>query len=131
MADGDLRGSASRGSRMIADELKREIEQGVYAPGDKLKSVRELEAEYGVARNTASAAIRQLQALGLVEVRAGSGAYVRHRNQDVSLSEDLPRLRAELAEVQDQVRRTKVALSKAERALGEIVERLPPEISAD
>ncbi|MBN6052696.1 winged helix-turn-helix transcriptional regulator, partial [Nonomuraea sp. RK-328] len=115
---------------MIADELKREIEQGVYAPGDKLKSVRELEAEYGVARNTASAAIRQLQALGLVEVRAGSGAYVRHRNQDVSLSEDLPRLRAELAEVQNQVRRTKVALSKAERALGEIVERLPPEISA-
>ncbi|MEU8104496.1 winged helix-turn-helix domain-containing protein [Nonomuraea muscovyensis] len=131
MADGDHTDSGSRGSRRIADNLKREIEQGVYPPGAKLKSVRELEAEYGVARNTASAAIRLLQTLGLVEVRAGSGAYVRQREPGVSLSEDLPRLRAELAEVQDQVRRTKLALSKAERALGEIVDRLPPEMPAD
>lgn len=122
---------ASRGSRRIADDLKHEIEQGVYAPGAKLKSVRELQAQYGVAKNTASAAIRLLQTLGLVEVRAGSGAYVRRREEDAPLPEDLPRLRAELAEVQDQVRRTKLALSKAERALGEIVERLPTEMPAD
>jgi len=69
----------------IADELRSAIEQGELPPGTKLPSGRELARRYTVARNTADDAIKLLQAEGLVDVRHGSGAYVRRRRPLVRL----------------------------------------------
>ncbi len=66
-------------SRRIADELRQAIKAGVLEPGHLLPSSRELADRYGTARNTASEAIKILQAEGLVDVRHGKGAFVRRR----------------------------------------------------
>jgi GntR family transcriptional regulator len=63
--------------RLIAEQLRNDISTGVYEPGAKLPSGRELAARYKVARNTADDAIKILRAEGLVIIRQGSGAYVR------------------------------------------------------
>lgn len=44
-------------------------------PGDKLPSERQLTAELNVGRNSLREALRQFQALGLVDIRHGSGYY--------------------------------------------------------
>jgi DNA-binding GntR family transcriptional regulator len=52
--------------RLAADILQQELEQG-----SRLASVRDLAAEYGVSAKTAHAAIRELQARGLVRSYRG------------------------------------------------------------
>jgi len=60
----------------IAEQLKRLIGVGTLAPGARLPAVRDLAADVGVNRNTASRAIRQLEAAGLVRTRVGQGTFV-------------------------------------------------------
>lgn len=68
-------------SRRMADELRRAIESGELAPGDKLPSERTLAAEYQVARNTAREAIRLLAEQGLVTAEHGRGVFVRAKRR--------------------------------------------------
>jgi len=66
-------------SRRIADDLREAIKARILGPGDRLPSSRELAERYTTARNTASEAIKILQAEGLVDVQHGRGAFVRGR----------------------------------------------------
>ncbi len=59
-----------------ADALRARILDGEFRPGDKLPSVRKLSDELGVNPATIVSAYRILTNEGLVEARAGSGAYV-------------------------------------------------------
>ncbi len=59
-----------------ADALRAKIADGEFRNGDKLPSVRKLSDELGVNPATIVAAYRILSNEGLVESRAGSGAYV-------------------------------------------------------
>jgi DNA-binding FadR family transcriptional regulator len=61
----------------VARELVAAIAAGRYAIGDRLPAERELALEFDVSRPTVREAIIALEAQGLVEVRLGSGAYVR------------------------------------------------------
>jgi len=61
----------------LARALFRELASGKYAVGDRLPAERELAAEHEVSRPTVREAIIALEVQGLVEVRVGSGAYVR------------------------------------------------------
>jgi GntR family transcriptional repressor for pyruvate dehydrogenase complex len=78
-ADGTRR--VFRSSRKITDEiiesLRRDISMGRLAIGDRLPNERELAQQFGVSQPTIREAVRALDAMGLVEVRHGSGAYVR------------------------------------------------------
>ncbi|MFC4297876.1 PLP-dependent aminotransferase family protein [Castellaniella hirudinis] len=60
----------------LADTLGRRIEQGLYAAGSRLPSVRDLSAEYGVSLTTVQQAYRWLEMSGLLEARPRSGWYV-------------------------------------------------------
>lgn len=53
-----------------------EIATGVWAPGDKLPSVRQAEEKWGLDRRMVMKAYRRLEALGLVEAVDRSGYYV-------------------------------------------------------
>jgi GntR family transcriptional regulator len=64
-------------SRRIAEELRKRIERGELAAGDKLPSERALAEEYGAARNTAREAVRILAEQGLVTAKHGKGVFVR------------------------------------------------------
>lgn len=61
-------------SRIVA-ALRTRI--GAAAPGTRLPSSRELMAEFGASPVTVQKAMRQLEALGLIESRSGVGTFVR------------------------------------------------------
>jgi DNA-binding GntR family transcriptional regulator len=65
--------------RQIADDLRRRIRAGEFAPGDRLPTRKQLAAHYRVSDQVPVSAIRVLAAEGLVESRHGSGTYVLQR----------------------------------------------------
>lgn len=62
--------------QQIARAIATAINDGRYAPGDKLPSERELADDFGVSRPTIRDAMIALEFQGLVEARQGSGVYV-------------------------------------------------------
>ena len=61
----------------LARALIAKLSSGKYAVGDRLPAERELSIEYDVSRPTVREAIIALEVQGLVDVRVGSGAYVK------------------------------------------------------
>lgn len=61
----------------VADRLARAIKAGQYEPGSLLPSETQMIERYGVGRATVRAAIAELRAMGLVDVRHGKGTVVR------------------------------------------------------
>jgi DNA-binding FadR family transcriptional regulator len=74
-----LAGLSQRLYQQAADQLADLIRIGEYAPGTKLPAERDLARQLEVSRPTVREALIALEIAGLVEVRVGSGAYVRHR----------------------------------------------------
>ncbi len=81
MADGAERGQ-DRLYQDLARSLMEELASGRYVVGTRLPAERELATKYGVSRPTVREAIIALEVQGLVEVRVGSGAYVRRLPDD-------------------------------------------------
>lgn len=63
--------------QQLARKLFDELAAGNYAVGERLPAERDLAIEHNVSRPTVREAIIALEVQGLVEVRVGSGAYVR------------------------------------------------------
>lgn len=65
----------------VREQLATQIMLGIVSfdlkPGQKLPSTRELARRFGIHSNTVSAAYRDLAERGWVELRKGSGIYVR------------------------------------------------------
>ena len=62
--------------RVIFETLHEEIQSRRYKPGGRLPSEAELVRRFGASRMTVLKAIKELQSLGLVNRRVGSGTYV-------------------------------------------------------
>lgn len=69
------------GPRRLYQDIARRIEamlrEGNYGPGDRLPPERELAQRFGVSRPSTREAVIALEVAGIVEVRTGSGIYVR------------------------------------------------------
>ncbi|MGF6241059.1 DNA-binding transcriptional MocR family regulator [Paraburkholderia sp. GAS38] len=63
-------------SDSMADNLARQIEEGVLPAGSKLPSIREYAEASGCSKNTVISAFDILTANGLIEPRRGSGFFV-------------------------------------------------------
>ncbi len=61
----------------LAKDLFSDLVAGRYAVGDRLPAERELSVQYNVSRPAVREAMIALEVQGLIEVRIGSGAYVR------------------------------------------------------
>jgi GntR family transcriptional repressor for pyruvate dehydrogenase complex len=61
----------------LARALFADLVNGVYAVGDRLPAERELSVQYNVSRPAVREAMIALEVQGYIEVRIGSGAYVR------------------------------------------------------
>jgi GntR family transcriptional regulator len=68
----------------IANALRQRIKAGKIPPGRRIPSLVELEAEFGVARDTLRKAVQVLKDEGLVETVQGMGIYVVKPDEDVS-----------------------------------------------
>ncbi|MGD8190257.1 FadR/GntR family transcriptional regulator [Brevibacillus ginsengisoli] len=60
----------------VAEYLKEQIVSGVYQPGDRLPSFRELGEMLGVGQSTVREAVGSLKTIGLVVIRQGEGTFV-------------------------------------------------------
>ena len=68
--------SLSRESAVL-NELAAYVERQDLGPGDKLPSERALCEVLGVGRSTVREALKRWMALGIIDLRQGSGAYLR------------------------------------------------------
>lgn len=63
----------------IAAEVRMQISDSTYAPGDKLPTLPELCETYGVSETTIRNALAVLRTEGLIETRTRAGTIVRER----------------------------------------------------
>lgn len=63
----------------VAEHLLKAIAQGIYHPGERLPSVRQISQQHQVSTATAVSALHLLEDQGHVEARQRSGYYVRPR----------------------------------------------------
>lgn len=66
-----------KSSEWVKNDLQRQIADGLLAPGDRLASVVDLAAQYGVGRSTIREALSALKAVGLLDIRQGGGTFVK------------------------------------------------------
>lgn len=69
--------AAPRLYQRIADEIARLIDAGTFAPGERLPAERTLARQMRVSRSSLREALSALELSGHVEIRLGSGIYVR------------------------------------------------------
>jgi len=77
----------------LRDQLITQVVLGILcnelAPGQRLPSTRDLSRRFGIHANTASAAYRQLEDEGWVEMHHGSGVFVRSTRPEAALSPEM------------------------------------------
>ena len=61
----------------LIEQVKHAIETGVLRAGDQLPSVRQIAEELLINPNTVARAYRELEHEGVVDLKHGSGAYIR------------------------------------------------------
>ena len=81
------------GEISLREQLITQVVLGILChelpPGHRLPSTRDLSRRFGIHANTASAAYRQLENEGWVELRHGSGVFVRSTRPDAPLSTEV------------------------------------------
>src|SRR3954468_149124 len=74
--------------RQIAEQIRALIARGEFATGSRLPAERDLARQLGVSRPSVREALIALEVEGLVDVRIGSGIYVRA--PDAAVATDAP-----------------------------------------
>ena len=88
----------------IAADIREQIRSGRLAPGDKLRSLRSLAADYSAAQGTVGAAMEVLRAEGLIDTVQSKGSVVIAVPGEVPADPEVAKLSAELAELREMVR---------------------------
>jgi GntR family transcriptional regulator of arabinose operon len=70
--------------RDILEKVQEDIRSGRYSPGQRLPSETELVRRYGASRMTVFRAMHELQTMGLVMRRVGSGTFVAQNSNSKS-----------------------------------------------
>jgi GntR family transcriptional regulator, transcriptional repressor for pyruvate dehydrogenase complex len=73
-------------SQQLTRQLLKLIATRNLQPGDRLPSMKELAERFAVATPTIREALRRLQATGVVDIRHGSGIYVRKVDQGLIIT---------------------------------------------
>lgn len=68
----------------IEDQLMIYIQQEQIKVGEKLPSEHKLSDKFGVGRSTVREAIKSLVTRGILEVKRGSGTFVKNPEPDIS-----------------------------------------------
>ena len=67
----------------LVEQMERMIVSGDYAPGERLKSVRDLAAEAAVNPNTMQKALAELEARQLIHTQRTSGRFITEDAQQI------------------------------------------------
>lgn len=63
--------------QVVVDQIKENFLNGAYKPGDKLPTERELASLFSVSRTSVREALRKLEIKGLIEIKQGSGIFIK------------------------------------------------------
>ncbi|OEF95662.1 FadR/GntR family transcriptional regulator [Desulfuribacillus alkaliarsenatis] len=66
----------------IVEQIKDLIKDGKLSSGDKLPTLKELAEDLKVGQSAVREALTVLEAMGIVEIRQGGGAYIRQTQLD-------------------------------------------------
>lgn len=72
----------TRGYAEIAEHFRLEIRNGTLRPGDRLPTIKEVIAQFGVSNTTAVRAYKALKKEGLTQAARGAGTVVAHHGSD-------------------------------------------------
>lgn len=75
----------------VAEDIRQKVVLGIYKPGDRLPSSRELAVEYSINPNTAVRVYHELNDQGICRTKRGLGTFVTESVSTIS------RIRNELA----------------------------------
>jgi GntR family transcriptional repressor for pyruvate dehydrogenase complex len=136
-----------KGSEIVMQHIREQIESGVFAPGAKLPTVVEFAESFQVGRSTIREALSALKAMGWLTIRHGGGSFVSDelpREMDSETSRGLfyqTELLQEVLEVRKFIevgcatlaaeRRTATDLGQLENALQQMEASLGDEQSSD
>ena len=73
-------------SEAIVNYFKKEIEEGRFLPGEKLPSERLLQKQLQISRLSLREGLARLNALGIIKVVQGKGAFIANEINSTSLS---------------------------------------------
>lgn len=120
----------------VAERIKELVRQGAYPPGSRLPGERDLAEELGVSRVTVREAQIALEAIGMLDIRVGSGVYVlRQSSNDAQAMPDVGAF--ELTEARSAIESEAAALAAATITdkeldqLDEIVEQMASDTDPD
>jgi GntR family transcriptional regulator len=103
--------------RQVADDLRRQIADGMLEVGARLPTITQLMARYDVSSTVVKAAINQLKIEGLVVGQQGKGVFVRRRARMEPRS-DSP----EFAELMKQLQAIRTDLEELNERLARVEE---------
>lgn len=100
----------------VADHLRRSIARGDLAIGDPIPSTSRLCEQFGVSATVTRAAVKQLQAAGLVRGQPGKAVYV------ISTPDKVEQASVDLHQVADEVGRLRGGLTALSDRVGSIAD---------
>jgi GntR family transcriptional repressor for pyruvate dehydrogenase complex len=85
----DVRSHAAGAVGSLIESMKSNIASGEWQPGFRLPTERELEIEFGVARNTIRKGLKKLEDAGQIVRHVGRGSFVADRTPAVEEASSL------------------------------------------
>ena len=73
-------------SERLAQRLRASIQGGDFREGDRLPPIKEMARRFGVGHPSVREALKKLEAMGVVEIRHGSGVYVSRSHEVLVLA---------------------------------------------
>jgi GntR family transcriptional regulator, transcriptional repressor for pyruvate dehydrogenase complex len=67
----------------ITAQIRRQLAEGRWEPGDRLPAERDLAETFQVSRSSVREAIRALESMGLVRIRTGAGTFVASTSESL------------------------------------------------
>jgi GntR family transcriptional regulator len=120
----------------LIEQVKHAVETGALREGDQLPTIRKVAVDLVMNPNTVVRAYRELEHEGVIELKHGSGAFIKEsaggrarvmRKAQVVVQSALERL-ASMGLTEDEIRRVfenELAQARAEKRLGSAVEGKP------
>ena len=94
--------------QQIVDQVRKAIAIGALKPGDQLPTIREAAIQARVNRNTISRAYLEMEHLGLLRSRQGSGCFVSENGMLMVQEEKLRILQTKVDELLMEARHYRV-----------------------
>lgn len=107
----------------IVEQIKHAIDVGALQTGDQLPTVRQLATELTIAPNTIVKAYNELQAMQLIESRAGVGTVVTAGRDGAHRARQIEAIQERLNEVVRDARGIGIAADELEAFFEDEIER--------